>query len=147
MIFRRLLPVLLFLSAGVNAAPVESQLLQGVRGKVVMVDFWASWCEPCRHSFPWMSDLQKRLGPSGLVVIAVNLDQDRKLAEQFLAATPAGFRVEYDAQGALATQFNVTAMPTSFIIDRKGQVRESHKGFRDSQRSTREQSILKLLKE
>jgi peroxiredoxin len=94
-----------------------------------------------------MSDLQKLYGPSGLVVIAINLDQDRQLAERFLAATPAGFRIEYDPQGLVATQFDVTAMPTSFIIDKKGQIRETHKGFRDSQRTEREQSILKLLKE
>ena len=94
-----------------------------------------------------MTDLQKRYGPSGLVVIAVNLDQDRKLAERFLAATPAGFRVEYDPKGDLATRFDVAAMPSSFIIDRKGEVRESHKGYRETQLAEREQSIRKLLKE
>jgi cytochrome c biogenesis protein CcmG/thiol:disulfide interchange protein DsbE len=147
MMLRKLFPLIFLLAVGASAAPTESPLLRGTQGKVVMVDFWASWCEPCRHSFPWMSDLQKRLGPSGLVVIAVNLDQDRKLAERFLAATPAGFRVEYDPEGNLATQFDVAAMPTSFVIDRKGRIRESHKGFREAQRSDREQSILKLLKE
>jgi cytochrome c biogenesis protein CcmG, thiol:disulfide interchange protein DsbE len=147
MILRKVLPVLLLLSTAVAAAPVEIPLLQGVRGKVVVVDFWASWCQPCRQSFPWMSDLQKRLGPSGLVVIAVNVDQDRQLAERFLEATPAAFRIEYDASGALATRFDVAAMPSSFLIDRKGEIRESHKGYRDAQRVEREQSILKLLKE
>ncbi len=129
-----------------NASQLR-ELLPALKGKVVLLDFWASWCEPCRQSFPWMSELQHRYAGSDLVVVAVNLDQDRKLADQFLAATPAGFRVEYDPQGTLATQFDVTAMPTSVVIDRNGQVRERHKGFREAQRAARELSLSKLLKE
>jgi thioredoxin-like negative regulator of GroEL len=94
-----------------------------------------------------MGELQKRYGAANFVVVAVNLDQDRKLAEQFLATTPAGFRVEYDPQGRLATQFDVTSMPTSVLIDRNGQVRERHQGFREAQRATRELSVANLLKE
>jgi thiol-disulfide isomerase/thioredoxin len=122
-------------------------LFKDLGGKVVLLDFWASWCEPCRHSFPWMSELQRRHGADGLVVVAVNLDQDPHLAEQFLAATPAAFRVEYDPAGALASEFGVNAMPVSFVIDRTGRVREKHVGFRQAQREQREASLLKLLKE
>ena len=93
-----------------------------------------------------MSELQRRYG-SDLVVVAVNLDQDRALAEQFLKATPAAFRIEYDPEGKLATQFDVTSMPMSFVIDRKGQVREHHRGFREAQRAERERIISNLLKE
>jgi len=91
--------------------------------------------------------MQRRYAGSDLLVVAVNLDQDRKLAEKFLAAVPAGFRVEFDRGGALATQFGVTAMPMSFLLDRKGIVRERHSGFREAVKAQREQSILKLLKE
>jgi cytochrome c biogenesis protein CcmG/thiol:disulfide interchange protein DsbE len=144
----------LLIAAQVYAAPVptgltsiaDAPLLRNLKGKVVLLDFWASWCGPCRQSFPWMSELQRRYG-SDLVVVAVNLDQERALAEQFLKVTPAAFRIEYDPEGKLATQFDVTSMPTSFVIDRKGQVREQHKGFRASQRAEREQAIAKLLKE
>ena len=122
-------------------------LLDGLKGKVVLLDFWASWCDPCRRSFPWMNEMQRRYAGSDLLVVAVNLDQDRKLAEKFLAAVPAGFRVEFDPGGALATQFGVTAMPMSFLLDRKGMVRERHSGFREAVKAQREQSILKLLKE
>src|SRR3954452_4157172 len=122
-------------------------LLDGLKGKVVLLDFWASWCDPCRRSFPWMSEMQRRYAGSDLLVVAVNLDQDRKAADQFLAAVPAGFRVEFDPAGTLATQFGVTAMPMSFLIDRKGSVRERHTGFREAVKAQREQSILKLLKE
>jgi len=124
-----------------------AQLLPTLKGKVVLLDFWASWCGPCRQSFPWMGELQKRYGADNFVVVAVNLDQDRKLADQFLAATPAGFRVEYDPEGLLATRFDVTSMPTSVLIDRSGQVRERHQGFRQAQREARERSLSNLLKE
>jgi thiol-disulfide isomerase/thioredoxin len=139
----------LLIAASLNAASIpttDAPLLRTLKGKVVLLDFWASWCGPCRQSFPWMSDLQRRYG-SDLVVVAVNLDQDRALAEQFLKATPAAFRIEYDPEGKLATQFDVTSMPMSFVIDRKGQVREQHKGFRAAQKAEREQAITKLLKE
>ena len=122
-------------------------LLDGLKGKVVLLDFWASWCDPCRRSFPWMNEMQRRYAGADLLVVAVNLDQDRKLAEKFLAAVPAGFRVEFDPGGALATQFGVTAMPMSFLLDRKGMVRERHSGFREAVKAQREQSIRKLLKE
>jgi cytochrome c biogenesis protein CcmG/thiol:disulfide interchange protein DsbE len=137
------------LGAAANATSSDSlrDLLPGLKGKVVLLDFWASWCEPCRQSFPWMSELQQRYGADNFVIVAVNLDQDRKLAEQFLSATPARFRVEYDPQGVLATQFDVMSMPTSVVIDRNGQVRERHRGFRQAQRAEREASLSKLLKE
>ena len=122
-------------------------LFKDLGGKVVLLDFWASWCEPCRHSFPWMSELQRRHGDAGLVVIAVNLDQDRRLAERFLAATQAQFRVEYDPAGSIATQFGVEAMPVSFVIDRSGHVREKHVGFRQAQRAAREATLVKVLEE
>jgi len=122
-------------------------LLDSLKGKVVLLDFWASWCSPCRQSFPWMNEMQRRYAGSDLLVVAINLDQDRKQAEKFLAAVPAGFRVEFDPAGTLATQFGVTAMPMSFLIDRSGTVRERHSGFREALKAQREQSILKLLKE
>jgi len=149
----RFLTIAAFAFTASVAIPAESEdssngpLLDGLKGKVVLLDFWASWCDPCRRSFPWMSEMQRRYGGSDLLVLAVNLDQDRKLAEKFLAAVPAGFRVEFDPGGVLATHFGVTAMPMSFLIDRKGIVRERHSGFREAVKAQREQSILKLLKE
>ena len=131
--------------------PLESRpewpLLDKYAGKVVLVDFWASWCEPCLRSFPWMNDLQRRHGDAGLVVVAVNLDRDRKLADAFLGKTPANFHLEFDAAGDLARRFGVQAMPTSFLIDRSGKVRIRHAGFRDKQQAERERQIEELLKE
>ena len=138
------------ISAGA-AGPLESRpewpLLDKYAGKVVLVDFWASWCEPCLRSFPWMNDLQRRHGDSGLVIIAVNLDHERALADIFLKKAPANFRLEFDTGGDLARRFGVQAMPTSFLIDRNGRVRIRHAGFRDKQRAERERQIEDLLKE
>jgi thiol-disulfide isomerase/thioredoxin len=139
-------------SAGAAGAPPSQAaphwpVLDALRGKVVLLDFWASWCSPCLQSFPWMNELQQRHGDQGLVVVAVNLDQDRTLADAFLAKRPAGFRIEYDAAGAVAREFGVAAMPTSFLIDRDGNVRLRHAGFRQKQREAREAEIVKLLEE
>ena len=133
-------------SAAVVAAP-RWPLLESYTGKVVLVDFWASWCSPCLQSFPWMNDLQERLAGEGLVIVAVNLDQDRARANAFLDKVPVQFRVEYDAAGRIAKQFGVQAMPTSFLIDRKGNVRIRHAGFREKQRAERERQVRELLQE
>jgi cytochrome c biogenesis protein CcmG/thiol:disulfide interchange protein DsbE len=122
-------------------------VLEAYAGKVVLLDFWASWCSPCLHSFPWMNELQQEHGREGLVVLAVNLDQDRQLAAAFLDKTPAQFRVEFDPAGTVARQFDVQAMPTSFLIDRGGKIRVRHAGFKDKHRAEREQQIAQLLKE
>lgn len=154
-IWRRILATLsltLLLSASQTAtasetAPPDWPVLKNYAGKVVLVDFWASWCAPCLRSFPWMNDLQQRHAGQGLVIVAVNLDQERALADAFLKKSPAQFRIEYDTRGDIARQFGVEAMPTSFLVDRKGQVRVHHAGFRDAQRAERERQIEQLLKE
>jgi len=122
-------------------------LLDSLQGKVVLVDFWASWCGPCLKSFPWMNGLHAKHADDGLVILAVNVDQDRSLADAFMKKTPAQFRVEYDSQGTLAKSFGVEAMPTSFLIGRDGKIHARHAGFRDKQREGREQEIEQLLKE
>ena len=145
-----LLMAVTFASAAAPASAVAAPhwpLLETYKGKVVLVDFWASWCSPCLQSFPWMNELQKHHSKDGFVVLAVNMDQDRALADAFLKKTPVDFRIEYDAAGTMATQFGVQAMPTSFLIDRSGRVRIRHDGFREKQRAEREVEIQQLLKE
>lgn len=141
-------------TASVGAAPSPLPqaaprwpLLDSLHGKVVLVDFWASWCGPCLQSFPWMNGLHAKHADEGLVILAVNLDQERAQADAFLKKLPPQFRVEYDAEGTLAKSFGVQAMPTSFLIGRDGTVRARHAGFRDKQRAGREQEIEQLLKE
>ncbi|WP_303904694.1 TlpA family protein disulfide reductase [Thiohalomonas denitrificans] len=119
--------------------------LEQLRGKVIYLDFWASWCAPCRKSFPFMNELQTRYGEQGLVVVAVNLDKDQKLVEQFLAKYPAQFTVAYDPKGETAERFGVKGMPSSYLIDRDGEIRLSHVGFRDKDRSELETGIRDVL--
>ena len=109
----------------------ETVALEALRGKVVYVDFWASWCAPCRKSFPWMADMQKKYGASGFTVVAVNVDKKRPDAERFLQSTPAQFTVVYDPAGTTPTAWNVKAMPTSFVIDSRGSVAMVEAGFRE----------------
>lgn len=139
----------LFLSITHAAVPDISAtpVIQNARGKVVLLDFWASWCTPCRKSFPWMNALQTKYGAQGLTIIAVNVDMEKQLAAEFLQAVPAQFRIEYDPKGALATQLNVAAMPTSFLLDRNGRIVRQHAGFREAQQAMREHEIEQLLKE
>ncbi len=146
------LPLVLALFARSSVAATDQPtpdwaLLKAYSGKVVLVDFWASWCGPCLRSFPWMNDLQQHYGGEGLVILAVNLDQDRALADAFLQKLPPKFRVEFDATGNIARQFGVQVMPSSFLVDRRGHVRVRHAGFRDAQRAEREQQITQLLRE
>ena len=134
----------LCLSLNVMAADIDFDQL---KGKVVYVDFWASWCGPCRASFPWMEAMHKKYAAQGLEIIAVNLDQEPELAQKFLQEYPSSFRIEYDSKGELAGQFKVETMPTSFLIDRTGKARIRHQGFHADKVPGYEQEIQKLLGE
>jgi len=100
------------------------------RGQVVYLDFWASWCLPCKKSFPFMNDLQAKYKSLGLSVVSVNTDYILEDAENFLQATPAEFKVIYDSEGELAASYKVQAMPTSFLFNRQGALIGSHLGFK-----------------
>lgn len=115
------------------------------RGKVIYLDYWASWCVPCRQSFPWMNDLHSRYGDKGLVVLAVNLDRDREEARRFLTRYAAQFSVAYDPDGATARVMALKGMPTSFLIDRNGHIVSTHIGFRDAGKDKVEHEIRTLL--
>jgi thiol-disulfide isomerase/thioredoxin len=97
--------------------------------RVVLVDFWASWCEPCRKSFPWLAAMRERYGSKGLVIVAINLDKSRDAAEAFLEKYPAPFVVAFDPAGKTAEAFHVAAMPTSFVVGPDGAILASHAGF------------------
>ncbi len=115
------------------------------RGKVVLVDFWASWCEPCRHSFPWLNAMQARYADRGLVVIGVNVDRRRADADRFLQDVPAKFQIVYDPAGTLASQYDLPGMPVSYVIGRNGDVVARHIGFRSNLRAERETEVQQLL--
>jgi thiol-disulfide isomerase/thioredoxin len=125
--------------AAARAAPPAG--LAPVEGRVVWVDFWASWCVPCRRSFPWLNSMHRRYGSDGLQIIAVNLDKDRALADRFLAEVPAEFALRFDPAGELAKHFGVQAMPSSYLIDAEGNVLATHAGFRTADTADYEQAI------
>lgn len=111
------------------------------KGRVVYVDFWASWCAPCKQSFPWMNDMQAKYGPRGFSVVGINVDQKREDADKFLVSTPANFLVAYDMTGKVAEIYQPKGMPTSFLIGADGKVRAVHIGFKDSNREELEREI------
>jgi thiol-disulfide isomerase/thioredoxin len=119
--------------------------LAQLRGQVVYVDFWASWCGPCRMSFPWMNDMHARYGQQGLAIVAVNLDTERKLSAKFLEKYPASFLVAYDPPGKVAEAYRVAGMPTSYLIDRQGRLHATHQGFREEDMARLEAEIRALL--
>ena len=119
--------------------------LNDFKGKVVYLDFWASWCGPCKKSFPWMNQLQEKYGARGLQVLAVNLDASEDDARQFLAKVPAHFAIAFDAQGQSARQYGVKGMPTSVLIGADGKVLATHTGFTDAGRAAIEQALVGAL--
>lgn len=121
--------------------------ISALKGKVVYVDFWASWCKPCKQSFPWLNDLQAKYKAQGLEVVAINLDKDRASADDFLQAVPAQFTVAFDPAGSIAEQYRLQGMPSTYLIDRQGNLRAQHIGFRDHDKQKLEQAINKLLAE
>jgi len=123
--------LVLFLCSSANASDEPGILdLSDSRGHVVVVDFWASWCVPCRRSIPWLNEMQEKYQDQGLIIIGVNDDTEEAEYVEFLKNYPAHFKTIRDAEGILAREFDVVAMPTSYIIDRDGNVVTRHLGFK-----------------
>jgi len=110
-------------------------------GKVIYLDFWASWCGPCRQSFPWMNAMQEKYKGQDFQVIGVNLDTQPEDAEKFLSKLPAKFTVAYDSKGISARSYGVKGMPTSLLIGKDGKVIYQHIGFNNESREKLEQVI------
>ncbi len=121
--------------------------LQSFKGKVVYVDFWASWCGPCVQSFPYMNMLDRDLKAQGLQVLGVNMDENPADALAFLKSRPAAFIVALDAAAQCAQDFGVKTMPTSFLLDRNGQIRAVHNGFRAGEAKEFRAEVERLLLE
>ncbi len=119
--------------------------LQAHRGSVVVVDFWASWCEPCGQAMPALDRIYQRYQSRGLVVIGVSVDRSEENARTFLGRTRVSFPVIHDASHSFATQFSPPTMPSTYVIDRQGIVRHVHAGFRQGDAARLEQVIRELL--
>ena len=141
--------------AGMPAPAVSMVALEGgtpvtmasLKGNVVYVDFWASWCVPCRLSMPTLDDLYKRYMSRGFAVVGVNKDATVADARRFLAKVPVTFPLVQDGGDAAARGFDVKAMPSGYLVDRKGVVRQVHRGFTAETGAALEKEIDSLLKE
>jgi cytochrome c biogenesis protein CcmG/thiol:disulfide interchange protein DsbE len=135
------------LEKGASAPQFDLQGVDGavklakLHGKVVYVDFWASWCGPCRQSFPWMNAMQAKYHARGLQIVGVNVDANSADARKFLAETPASFLIGFDPQGATPRSYGIKGMPSSVLIGPDGKVLLEHSGFRDADRAVLENKI------
>lgn len=147
---------LLFPSHAIHAAPRLDLIVEDEKGvaielsqfsdQLVYVDFWASWCGPCRKSFPWMNQMHQKYADQGLTIIAINLDTEPGLANGFLAETPAEFMIAYDPEMQVAGEFDILGMPSSYLFDQQGNLVAKHVGFYRENHAKYEAEIQRWLK-
>lgn len=128
--------------SGASGATLES-----LRGKVVYVDFWASWCGPCRVSFPQLEELRAELSGKGFEVLAISVDEDEADSVKFLSDVPVSYPVVWDGVGSTPIAYGVMGMPTGYLVDREGIVRDIHQGYRKSDGEKLRTVIIQLLGE
>ena len=121
--------------------------LTDLRGKVVFVDFWASWCGPCQKSMPQFDAMAKELPADRFALIGVNVDKDTAAAKKVLSKRPVSYTIVSDPSGSLPGRYGVETMPMAYLIDGDGAVRYVHKGFRDGDIEKLREHIQKLLAE
>jgi len=144
---KKILLLLLLISQPLQADIYDIQQfnLQQYQGKVIYLDFWASWCKPCQKSFPWMNSLKNKFSPNRFQVVTINLDEDSKAMHAFLKKIPANFDIYHDPSGAIAEKFKLDGMPTSFLLNAAGKVVKKHIGFHTSKQREYEKEIEALL--
>lgn len=131
-----------FSLSGVNG---KLQSLSEHKGKVVLIDFWASWCGPCKKSLPWLSKLKTELASEDFQILAINLDNDHEDATKFLESLKIDLNVLFDSEGQTPQLFEVKTMPSSFLVDRDGIVKEVFEGFHESEKDKIKDVIKSLL--
>lgn len=126
----------------------QNQLdLKQLKGKVVYLDFWASWCGSCRVSLPLLSELRSDLSESGFEVVGVNVDAKTKDGVKFLEKYPVSFPILADPEGETPELYRLKGMPTSYLIDKKGVIRHVHVGFKKGDMVKIKKQVLALLSE
>jgi len=120
--------------------------ISGLRNKVVIVDFWASWCGPCRQEMPVLEQLYQRYKDQGLVVVGVNIDRERGNMNRFLGSTDVSFPIVHDPRHQVADRYRPPRMPSSYIVDKRGVIRHVHEGFRRSDAREIEAQVRALLR-
>jgi len=135
-------------SASPDAGYTGSEIsLKDLKGRVVLLDFWATWCPPCRKSFPWMDEMYSRYKEDGFIIVAVSEDTKHELVEHFIKEMNPLFPIAHDPMGEVAEKFKLRGMPTSYLIDREGNIVIIHVGFRSSDKAKLEAEIQMLLEQ
>ncbi len=145
--YRAGLLLFLLLAVSTNTTATSEFDLAEYRGSVVVLDFWASWCVPCRRSFPWMNRMHEKYAADGLVIIGVNMDANESDSQLFLTEYPALFQIVNDPNGDVARAYDVIAMPSSYLFDRDGNQVTRHLGFKVKHQEEYEALLLETLKE
>src|SRR5215470_744860 len=125
----------------------ENIKLSELRGQVVLINFWASWCGPCRQEMPLLDQMYQKYAPLGFTLLGVNVEQDSTDAERLLKDTPVTFPILFDAQNEVSKLYDVTAMPSTVLVDRDGKVRYVHKGYQPGYETEYQTQIRALVKE
>lgn len=121
--------------------------LSALRGQVVMINFWASWCAPCRQEFPILDEMYRKYQPMGFTLVGVNVESETGDAERFLASMPVSFPVAFDSENSVSGQYGVSAMPTTLLVDRKGNVRWLHRAYKPGDENEYLDQVRRLLRE
>lgn len=121
--------------------------LSELAGNVVLLNFWASWCGPCRQEMPLLNDLYKKYEPLGFVVLGVNVEQEIAPAKSFISKSPVDFPILFDNTNKVSKLYDVIAMPTTVMIDRDGNMRYLHKGYQAGDEKIYKKMVKKLIRE
>ncbi len=127
--FQPIVLLLLLLQTHSVSATELPTVLAPYQGQTIYIDFWASWCSPCRRAVPWLNSMQDRYGNGSFTIVGVNVDQDSAEAQRFLTANPVNYPVIYDPNGKLAEYFDIRGMPSTVILSRNGAEITRHIGF------------------
>jgi peroxiredoxin len=130
-----------------KSADGENIRLSEYRGQVVLINFWASWCGPCRQEMPHLDDLHQKYEPLGFTVFGVNVEQDRKMADKVLRDIPVTFPILFDDSNQVSELYDVDAMPATVLVDRNGEIRYMHRGYKPGYEEEYEKQIRALVRE
>jgi peroxiredoxin len=121
--------------------------LSELRGQVILLNFWASWCGPCRQEMPLLEKLQKRYSALGFTVLGVNVEEDPSKAKTLLKDISVSFPILFDTQNKVSKQYKVSAMPSTVMIDRDGNMRYLHKGYKPGDEAQYMKWVKQLIRE
>jgi peroxiredoxin len=130
-----------------NALSGQPGALSQYKGQVVMVNFWATWCGPCQQEMPLLDQMYKKYKPAGFTLIGVNVDKEGPAVKELLARKPVSFPVLLDPANQVSKAYHVDEMPSSVIIDRKGDIRYIHRGYRPGDENEYQDRIRQLIRE